>query len=411
MCPKSTSESLNHKSTEEEFCKSDSKVSPLNEILNRSKGGQTAYAFILAYLIALFIIKLILFFISEDEYTSCVNFFGGQLAPIGYFVRLFIVHHLILYSLVYPAGKYFKHNSFILKCTAFVSIILCKIMLYQVVFIQEDSSATVRVASAMENVRIMMLVISFLYEAHLLHKRKADPGDISIPKFTYFLFAPTLVYRSSYERTNRPINWKAFFRYSAEFAAVLFFWAQYMKDILLPQMARQQALVQGKAHETLESYFAIFIYHLGFALLMFFTVAFGLLHSYHNATAELLCFADRVFYNDWWVTMSVTQFLRKWNRIVGSWIHVYPYKFLLSRGYSQFTSLVIIFAMSGFYHDYVMWIATRKFYPFFVFIMLASALLAACPTEKLSRFSYICSTSVIAMYAWAGVSISFFELK
>ena len=143
-------------------------MSPLLRVISESKGGQTFYGAISVCLLILLAFKLVLVVISPEERLSCIQFFGGEFYPIKYFLHLFIVHHLILYSVVYPAGKYLKHNAFILKCTGLIAMALCKWAIYSLVYVKTDSTATIRCACSFENVRVMMMCISFLCESHKL---------------------------------------------------------------------------------------------------------------------------------------------------------------------------------------------------------------------------------------------------
>lgn len=52
---------------------------------------------------------------------------------------------------------------------------------------------------------------------------------------------------------------------------------------------------------------------------------YGLLHCWLNMWAELLRFADRQFYDDWWTTSSFHNYYRKWNLVVHDWLYSYSY--------------------------------------------------------------------------------------
>ena len=56
--------------------------------------------------------------------------------------------------------------------------------------------------------------------------------------------------------------------------------------------------------------------------LMFF---YSFFHSYLNFFAELTYFADRRFYEDWWNAGSLSEYWRKWNFPIHSFLirHVY----------------------------------------------------------------------------------------
>ena len=49
-------------------------------------------------------------------------------------------------------------------------------------------------------------------------------------------------------------------------------------------------------------------------------------HLWLNIVAELLHFADRKFYGDWWNATSLAQFWRNWNLPVHHWIAVHVFK-------------------------------------------------------------------------------------
>ena len=42
--------------------------------------------------------------------------------------------------------------------------------------------------------------------------------------------------------------------------------------------------------------------------------------------AEMLCFADRQFYLDWWNSTSINAYYRTWNTLVQDWLYTYIYQ-------------------------------------------------------------------------------------
>lgn len=52
---------------------------------------------------------------------------------------------------------------------------------------------------------------------------------------------------------------------------------------------------------------------------------YGFLHSWLNMWAEMLQFADRHFYDAWWLSSSYGEYYRKWNAVVHVWLHTYIY--------------------------------------------------------------------------------------
>ena len=53
---------------------------------------------------------------------------------------------------------------------------------------------------------------------------------------------------------------------------------------------------------------------------------FGVLHSWLNAFAELTCYADRRFYEDWWNVTDFGAYYRKWNIVVHEFLFYYIYQ-------------------------------------------------------------------------------------
>ena len=60
-------------------------------------------------------------------------------------------------------------------------------------------------------------------------------------------------------------------------------------------------------------------------------------HSCLNISGELLYFADRDFYHDWWNSTNFSKFWQNWNLPVHRWFLRHIYKPLLAAGFSQKT--------------------------------------------------------------------------
>ena len=95
---------------------------------------------------------------------------------------------------------------------------------------------------------------------------------------------------------------------------------------------------------------------------------YWLFHSLLNLNAELLRFADRCFYKcvhslhlhssqtpnrDWWNAETQSYFWQSWNIPVHRWAVRHLYKPLRSYGYSAFWSGTMVFAVSAFFHEYL----------------------------------------------------------
>jgi len=91
-----------------------------------------------------------------------------------------------------------------------------------------------------------------------------------------------------------------------------------------------------------------------------------------NASAELTCFADREFYQDWWNSTTYYEFARKWNRPVHEFLlrHIYSPLFKYPYNCNQKIATMLTFIYSIALHELVLTAATHQFHPWFAFFSL-----------------------------------------
>lgn len=132
------------------------------------------------------------------------------------------------------------------------------------------------------------------------------PRNITLHNLTYFWWAPTLVYQPVYPRTSQ-IRWTYVAKRVAEVAGLsIAIWiasAQYAAPLLRNSL---DGISHLDTFSTLErllklSSISVFCWLAGF---------FALFQSFLNALAEVMRFADREFYTDWWNTSSVRTYWR-----------------------------------------------------------------------------------------------------
>lgn len=87
-----------------------------------------------------------------------------------------------------------------------------------------------------------------------------------------------------------------------------------------------------------------------FFWLCFFYITF---HSFLNLVGELLHFADRDFYSDWWNATNIETFWRAWNMPVHRWCIRHVYIPIVELGYSRATASLVVFFISAFFHEYL----------------------------------------------------------
>lgn len=76
-------------------------------------------------------------------------------------------------------------------------------------------------------------------------------------------------------------------------------------------------------------------------------------HSWLNLVGEILHFADRSYYNDWWNANNIDTFWRNWNLPVHRWALRHLYFPMIEMGYSKTTGSIAVFFISAFFHEYM----------------------------------------------------------
>ncbi|CAF1641863.1 unnamed protein product [Adineta ricciae] len=185
-------------------------------------------------------------------------------------------------------------------------------------------------------------------------------------KFLYFLFAPTLIYRDSYPRTSS-IRWTYVISQLAQFATTTLFGYYLFYRFCLPVFRHFNS-----EHVTLKIFVLSILNCTLPGALFLFCAFYGFLHCWLNAFAEMLRFADRQFYSDWWTATSWSSYYRTWNIVVHDWLYTYVYRDchkLLGVKYRLVSMYAVIF-LSACVHEYIISLAFGYFYPI-LFIQFA----------------------------------------
>jgi diacylglycerol O-acyltransferase 1 len=82
-------------------------------------------------------------------------------------------------------------------------------------------------------------------------------------------------------------------------------------------------------------------------------IFFIFFHSLLNILSEILYFADRQFYLDWWNCKDLNDYWRMWNLPVHNFMLRHVYNPLLKRGASKSFAMFIVFFISAFFHEYL----------------------------------------------------------
>lgn len=84
-----------------------------------------------------------------------------------------------------------------------------------------------------------------------------------------------------------------------------------------------------------------------------------------NLWAELLRFADRLFYMDWWNTETYAAYYRKWNIVVHDYLHTYIYRdmYEIVVPGNKVVATCSVFLISALVHEYIIGFMLGFFFP------------------------------------------------
>jgi len=87
---------------------------------------------------------------------------------------------------------------------------------------------------------------------------------------------------------------------------------------------------------------------------------FALFQSALNLLAEILCFADREFYGDWWNSADLRSYWTSWNKPVTHFKKRHIYAPMVGRGMPPMYAQIITFLFSGLLHELLVGVPTHN---------------------------------------------------
>ncbi|XP_029174994.1 diacylglycerol O-acyltransferase 1 isoform X2 [Nylanderia fulva] len=183
------------------------------------------------------------------------------------------------------------------------------------------------------------------------------PDNLNLGDLYYYILAPTLCYELNFPRTQR-IRKRFLIKRILEVVVgsqvVMSLFQQWMIPSVKNSLIPFSNMDVAKASERLLK--LAIPNHL--VWLCFFYLTF---HSLFNLMGELLHFADRNFYCDWWNANNIDTFWRTWNMPVHRWAVRHLYIPIVEMGYSKTTASVTVFFISAFFHEYLVSVPLKTF--------------------------------------------------
>eukprot|EP00002_Diphylleia_rotans_P015260 TRINITY_DN2961_c0_g1_i1.p1 TRINITY_DN2961_c0_g1~~TRINITY_DN2961_c0_g1_i1.p1 ORF type:complete len:596 (-),score=127.16 TRINITY_DN2961_c0_g1_i1:364-2151(-) len=226
-----------------------------------------------------------------------------------------------------------------------------------------------------EQARFCMKIHSYLFTNRWLHNMRSYkkptnpsqddeflesvicnyPKNLTIGDYIYYLFAPTLVYQTDYPRTkDRSLLRVA--QYAIETLFSIFYAYVVFTRYCVPVFPE----THGNSWEVALAIFKLMTP----GMVMLLLANYGILHCWMNMWAEILYFADRQFYLDWWNTVSWSGYYRKWNIVVHKFLYRHIYMpCLFSMGYGKNGAMWMTFGISAVIHELILAVAFQYFLP------------------------------------------------
>ena len=175
------------------------------------------------------------------------------------------------------------------------------------------------------------------------------PDNVTFKNIGIFILMPTLVYQTSYPRTERiRKRWllKRFLELGVCIALMLVSHFQFVR----PTLENAKDAIRNKnVMKLLERLLKLAIPSLITWLLLFY----GLFHLWLNILAEITCFGDRLFYTHWWNAKRLDQYWRCWNIPVHNWLLRHVYFPVLGAGVGKTMAGLIVFIISAALHELI----------------------------------------------------------
>ncbi|ODN06138.1 Sterol O-acyltransferase 2 [Orchesella cincta] len=184
----------------------------------------------------------------------------------------------------------------------------------------------------------------------------------SYSKYLYFYVAPTLIYKDNYPRTSY-VRWDYVCWNFAQVLGCIVY-----ANFILSRYSASYFINFGHPNHpmtVLQFCNAVFSM-MAPGILGLVLGFFLLLHSWHNAFAEMLCFGDRLFYKDWWNCSSFHTYYKTWNILVHDWLYTYIFKDAWEMGlakYNKALPTILVFVISSLFHEYVLSFSFNFFFP------------------------------------------------
>ncbi|CAF3750192.1 unnamed protein product [Rotaria sordida] len=353
---------------------------------------------VLVAILIIFIIQVTIDDIIEDGRLNLdFNLIFESFADLHIALFIWLIMQLSTAIIVFMGFYYWTKNRYNYRKhlkrydTIWLLLYLTYIVLFLVLPCRQIMKHQIAFASALiillEQLRQLMKTHAFIREniEKVLSsvESKSNEEKFLCPDFSqylYFLFVPTLIYRDQYPR-NKIIRWSFVLKMFGEFIICIFYAYYIVVRFCIPTYENL-----NKTKITLSMFISILFNSIMPGSFFLLLSSYGFLHCWLNAFAEMLRFADRMFYNDWWNSTSFAAYYRTSNVVVHDWLYTYVYReiYIFMGRKSRSIPTICVVLLSAIFHEYVMVFALGFFYPviFLVFGVVGLVCLFCLPRQE-----------------------------
>lgn len=248
--------------------------------------------------------------------------------------------HLVLLLLVYPLSRFSSSTKYYWTIGTIASIAITSIGLYDLK--GKVLNELARFAVAIEFTRLTMKVASFLVECN---KSCQTFHQTTWRKLLYFLFAPTLNYRTEYPKTPK-IRLLSIIHYLWWTVVLSFLGTQVFFHVMLPLVRIDLATVN--LPQLMRATFYIFIF---LPITYVVAVLFAFWEIWNGFWGEMLHFSNRRVLADPKDFLIPRKFIRSLNVLVNDFLNDHIYKPVHTRYKSRLIALTVVFFTCLAHHE------------------------------------------------------------
>lgn len=290
------------------------------------------------------------------EFFTCPDNFRGM----GITVLLVLANVIYSYLFFFLQCLRSHHNlNTVIYFTTYSLLQLVNLFVFTGLVLEARLTPFVAAVAMMMLVCLLLKQHSFIFTNYAFERNNQGENKVDIPlsksHYLYFLACPTLVYELSYPKTEK-IRISYLLKMTGQAIGAFFICFFILQQFITPYLSD---LSLSPLERILSAAIPAFCCWLAGFYMLF--------HCLLNILAEVLMFADRQFYTDWWNTTDIAAFWRTWNQPIHVWClrHVY----VESQVYGNLDKKkagLMTFVFSGIMHELIMCVMFRCVTPYFL---------------------------------------------